>query len=68
VEERDVDGLTKTLLDVQQPDVRDYLIKAGLEQAQRFSWKKSAVLLAATINAQSPFSTQVVRLKTGGQY
>jgi glycosyltransferase involved in cell wall biosynthesis len=68
VEERDVDGLAKTLLDVQQPDVRDYLIKAGLEQAQRFSWKKSAVLLAATINAQSPFSTQVVRLKTGGQY
>jgi hypothetical protein len=47
-----VDGLAQTLLDVQQPDVRSYLIQAGLEEAQRFSWKKSAVLLAATINAQ----------------
>ena len=52
VGECDVDGLAKTLLDVQLPDVRGYLIKAGLEQAQRFSWKKSAVLLAAAINAQ----------------
>jgi glycosyltransferase involved in cell wall biosynthesis len=52
VGESDVDGLSKTLLDVQQPDVRSYLIEAGLEQAKRFSWKTSAVLLAETINAQ----------------
>jgi glycosyltransferase involved in cell wall biosynthesis len=52
VGECDVDGLAKTLLDVQQPDVRGYLVQAGLSQAQRFSWKKSADLLAATINAQ----------------
>ena len=38
----DVDELINKLLDVQQPEVRQSLIAAGLEQAKKFSWSSMA--------------------------
>jgi len=37
--------MSKSLLDVQDPDVRAYLIKRGVERARQFSWQKSAARL-----------------------
>ncbi|GEM_PF-336284 len=45
VGECDVDAMSKSLLDVQDPDVRAYLIKRGVERARQFSWQKSAARL-----------------------
>lgn len=49
VGEQDVEGVARALLAVQQPDVRGYLVKRGLERARLFSWRKSAELLAECI-------------------
>lgn len=49
VGEYDVEAMTQALLAVQQPDVRGYLIKRGLERARLFSWQKSAELLVDAI-------------------
>jgi glycosyltransferase involved in cell wall biosynthesis len=51
---QDVDGLEKALQEVQKPDVRSSLVQLGLQQAQRFSWKRSAVRLAEAITAILP--------------
>ncbi|MEY3868066.1 MAG: hypothetical protein RLZZ338_1957 [Cyanobacteriota bacterium] len=42
VKDDDVDQLTEALCDVQKPKVRQTLIAAGLQQAQKFSWSKMA--------------------------
>ncbi len=52
VGEGDAGQLARTLLNVQQPDVRGYLVQSGLERARRFSWKKSAELLTVAIDAR----------------
>ena len=49
VGEHDPQEMSQALLAVQQPDVRGYLIKRGLERARMFSWQKSAELLAEVI-------------------
>ncbi|MDD2273741.1 MAG: glycosyltransferase [Desulfuromonadaceae bacterium] len=49
VGEYDREEMTKALLSVQQPDIRSYLIKRGLERARLFSWQKSAELLTDVI-------------------
>lgn len=49
VGEQDIEGMAKALMSVQQPDVRAYLVKRGLERARQFSWQESANLLAKTI-------------------
>jgi len=49
VGEYDREEMTKALLSVQQPEVRSYLIKRGLERAGLFSWQKSAELLTDVI-------------------
>lgn len=54
VNDEDVDGLTNALCEVQKPVVRNSLIFAGLQQAQKFSWSKmaetaSSALIEATL-------------------
>ncbi|MBD2447737.1 glycosyltransferase [Nostoc sp. FACHB-152] len=52
VKDDDVYGLANALCDVQKPSVRQALIKAGLAQAQKFSWSKMAnIVSSALINA-----------------
>ena len=53
VGEQDAEGMSRALLDVQNPDVRAYLIKRGLERTRLFSWQKSAALLADCIRENS---------------
>ncbi|MCU0591476.1 MAG: glycosyltransferase family 4 protein [Desulfobacterales bacterium] len=49
VDADDVESLQKALYDVQRPEVRATLVQHGLNQAQRFSWKRSASQLAEAI-------------------
>ncbi|MDD1413699.1 FkbM family methyltransferase [Dolichospermum sp. ST_con] len=54
VQDDDVNGLANALCDVQKPQVRQVLIKTGLEQSKKFSWTKmaekvSSALLNATL-------------------
>lgn len=42
VKEFDVEDFVKLLVKVQQPEVRQSLITAGLEQAKKFTWQKMA--------------------------
>ena len=42
VEYTDVDGMVNALCNVQKPAVRELLIKAGFEQANKFSWANMA--------------------------
>jgi glycosyltransferase involved in cell wall biosynthesis len=52
VNDEDVDGLANALCDVQKPNIRNSLIAAGLQQAQKFSWSKMAeTVSSALINA-----------------
>ena len=52
VQDNDVNGLANALCEVQKPEVRLALIKAGLEQAKKFSWSKMAdIVSSALINA-----------------
>ena len=53
VGEQDAEAMSRALLDVQNPDVRAYLIKRGLERTRLFSWQKSAALLADCIQKYS---------------
>lgn len=49
VNDDDVDGLAHALEQVQQPDVRKFLIAAGLEQAKKFSWSKMAQTVSSAL-------------------
>jgi glycosyltransferase involved in cell wall biosynthesis len=42
VREDDVPGMVDAMRQVQRPDEREKMVKAGLEQAGRFSWKRTA--------------------------
>jgi len=53
VGEQDVEGMSRALLEVQDPDVRAYLIKRGVERARLFSWQKGAELLTEAIQKES---------------
>ncbi|MEP0815708.1 MULTISPECIES: glycosyltransferase [Trichocoleus] len=60
VKASDVAGLTAALQNVQNPTLRDPLIKAGLEQAKQFSWLQMAKTVSETLMAaaqQAPPST-----------
>jgi glycosyltransferase involved in cell wall biosynthesis len=49
----DVAGMTDALIRVQQPDVRATLIEAGLQQVQKFSWKKMADIMQGVLLNQT---------------
>jgi glycosyltransferase involved in cell wall biosynthesis/predicted O-methyltransferase YrrM len=49
VQDDDVNGLANALCEVQKPAVRQTLIKAGLEQAKKFSWSKMADTVSSTL-------------------
>jgi glycosyltransferase involved in cell wall biosynthesis len=49
VGEDNVDEMLQTLLAVQQPEVREYLAKRGLQRAARFNWQCSAERLVQFI-------------------
>ncbi|NUN64186.1 glycosyltransferase family 4 protein [Pseudanabaena biceps] len=52
VQDDDVNGLANAFCDVQKPEVRSVLIKAGFEQVKKFSWSKMAeTVSSALINA-----------------
>ncbi|MEG5139054.1 MULTISPECIES: FkbM family methyltransferase [unclassified Microcoleus] len=52
VNDQDVEGLADALCEVQKPKIRNSLIAAGLQRAQKFSWLKMAqTMSAALINA-----------------
>ncbi|WP_084739148.1 glycosyltransferase [Chroococcidiopsis thermalis] len=52
VNDEDVDGLANALCDVQKPSIRNSLIAAGFQQAQKFSWSKmAATVSSALVNA-----------------
>jgi glycosyltransferase involved in cell wall biosynthesis len=50
VGEDSVDEMQQALQAVQQPEVREYLVKRGLERAGRFSWQESAKRLVQLID------------------
>ncbi|MGE5659840.1 MAG: methyltransferase domain-containing protein [Actinomycetota bacterium] len=60
VDDNDVNGFANALCEVQKPEVRNYLIFAGLEQAKKFSWSKmarqvsSALIKAARVAVTEP--------------
>ena len=64
VNDRDVEGLADALCEVQKPKIRNSLIAAGLQQAQKFSWLKMAqIMSAALINATLlPFNLRDINL------
>jgi hypothetical protein len=49
VQDNDVNGLSNALCEVQKPEVRSALIKAGLEQAKKFSWSKMAETVSSAL-------------------
>ncbi len=54
VQDNDINGLANALCEIQKPEVRQALIKAGIEQAKKFSWSKmaeevSSALIEATL-------------------
>ncbi len=49
VQDNDVNGLSNALCEVQKPEVRSSLIKAGLEQAKKFSWSKMAETVSSAL-------------------
>jgi hypothetical protein len=49
VKDDDVNQMANALCEVQKPDVRQSLIAAGLEQAQKFSWTKMAQIVSSTL-------------------
>jgi glycosyltransferase involved in cell wall biosynthesis len=52
VDEEDPADLAQRLMDVQQAEVRRYLIAAGHAEARRYSWRRSAALLTAAIESR----------------
>lgn len=64
VGEYDYEEMSRALVSVQQPGVRGYLIKRGLERARLFSWQKSAKLLADAI--QKNVGVSGAKQTTGG--
>jgi glycosyltransferase involved in cell wall biosynthesis len=49
----DVAGMTDALIRVQQAEVRATLIEAGLQQVQKFSWKKMADIMQGVLLNQT---------------
>jgi glycosyltransferase involved in cell wall biosynthesis len=45
VKDDDIEAMANALCDVQKPSLRHHLIQAGLQQAQKFSWKKMAEIV-----------------------
>jgi glycosyltransferase involved in cell wall biosynthesis len=64
VNDEDVEGLADALCEVQKPKIRNSLIAAGLQRAQKFSWLKMAqTMSAALINATLlPFNLRDINL------
>ncbi|WP_416233548.1 glycosyltransferase [Cronbergia sp. UHCC 0137] len=49
VPDNDVDELANALCEIQKPGVRNSLIRAGLEQAKKFSWVKMAETVSSVL-------------------
>jgi FkbM family methyltransferase len=64
VNDEDVEGLADALCEVQKPKIRNSLIAAGLQRAQKFSWLKMAqTMSAALINSTLlPFNLRDINL------
>jgi len=49
VQDDDANGLANALCEVQKPNIRQALIKAGVEQAKGFSWSKMAATVSLVL-------------------
>jgi Glycosyl transferases group 1 len=49
VKDNDVNGLANALCEIQKPEIRQALIKAGIEQAKKFSWSKMADIVSSVL-------------------
>jgi glycosyltransferase involved in cell wall biosynthesis len=45
VEESDIEGMRRALVEVQDPDTRTRLVEKGLRQARKFSWQRMAEIV-----------------------
>jgi glycosyltransferase involved in cell wall biosynthesis/SAM-dependent methyltransferase len=64
---RDVNEMAEAMIKVQQPEVRESLIRLGLEQSKQFSWSKMAeivksVLIETATDSLDNNSVELVRL------
>ena len=64
VNDEDVEGLTDALCEVQKPKIRNSLIAAGLQRAQKFSWLKMAQTMSAALIEATllPFNLRDINL------
>ncbi|WP_373541598.1 glycosyltransferase [Chamaesiphon sp.] len=53
IDDTSIEEMTQALATVQQPEVRDPLIAAGLVQAQKFSWSKMAKIVQTVLLEQT---------------
>jgi len=63
---RDVNELVEAMIKIQQPEVRESLIRRGLEQSKQFSWSKMAeivksVLIETATDSSDHNSVELVR-------
>ncbi|NER36168.1 MAG: glycosyltransferase [Oscillatoria sp. SIO1A7] len=54
INDSDVAGMAKALVEVQKPETRDRLIAAGLQQAKKFSWSQMAEIVSAKLQNLQP--------------
>jgi glycosyltransferase involved in cell wall biosynthesis len=45
----DVEGMAAALREVRRPEVRERLMRAGLEQAKKFSWERTAAVVKGVL-------------------
>ncbi len=64
IDDTDADAMTIALLEVQQPALRQQLIAAGQQQAQKFNWADMAAQIETVLRdrCQQPRSTQIIVL------
>jgi len=49
VQDSDINGLANAFCEIQKPTVRQALIRAGIEQAKKFSWSKMAEIVSSAL-------------------
>ena len=54
INDSDVAGMAKALVEVQKPETRDRLIAAGLQQAKKFSWSQMSEIVSAKLQNLQP--------------
>ena len=66
---RDVNELVEAMIEVQQPGVRESLMRLGLEQSKLFSWSKMAeivksILINTAVNSSAKSSIQLAEVSS----